>query len=419
MEHIPVIVDMHAEDAAMLWVQRDRAVEAPHFNRKFMARLDERLEANLDGLRVAGRAGWDAARAAYDAFPEPGEVFTLATLAFGANSQRGMSEVFEIIDQDDDGAKIRAAISGLGWLEPALLRGLIQPLLEDPRASVRALGVGACAAHRVDPGPQLERFLMDVPVVRNTGLKLAGLLGRADVGALMRSEDVNIGRYRAAWTMVRLGDRGDALSTLWRMAARPGPSQLSAFELAVIATDPEDINARLHETGSMSEELAVRAAGRIGRGDTVNWLIDRMHDPKLSRLAGESFSMITGADLAFLDLETDAPDDEGPNDDPADPVVDISLDEELPTPNPVAVAEWWNDRAHLFTGSCRYILGQEISTETYRTAFNTGFQRQRKTAALALGCYAPDLPLQSWKMRQKRLSDDRHAIGYWEAISLD
>ena len=50
------------------------------------------------------------------------------------------------------------------------------------------------------------------------------------------------------------------------------------------------------------------------------WLIARMDDQKLARLAGEAFSVITGLDLARLDLELKPPEgiDGGPNDDNRD-----------------------------------------------------------------------------------------------------
>ena len=82
--HLPLILEQHAEDAAILWLQRDRAVDAPHFKRLLLGRLEERLEAHLDGLRVAGPAGWETARAALEAYREPGEVFAAAVLARGA-----------------------------------------------------------------------------------------------------------------------------------------------------------------------------------------------------------------------------------------------------------------------------------------------------------------------------------------------
>jgi hypothetical protein len=54
LEHI---VEQHAEEAAFLWLLRDKAVNAPHYARRHLVRLDERVEAHVDGLCVAGDAG--------------------------------------------------------------------------------------------------------------------------------------------------------------------------------------------------------------------------------------------------------------------------------------------------------------------------------------------------------------------------
>src|SRR5690242_19754798 len=56
---IPVVLDRHAEEAAFLWLLRDRAVDEPHFKLFQLTELDARVEAHVDGLRVAGDVGWD------------------------------------------------------------------------------------------------------------------------------------------------------------------------------------------------------------------------------------------------------------------------------------------------------------------------------------------------------------------------
>ena len=58
MSVIPAVIEQHAEEAAFLWLLRDAAVHAPHYSLKDMADIDERVEAHIDGLRVAGEAGW-------------------------------------------------------------------------------------------------------------------------------------------------------------------------------------------------------------------------------------------------------------------------------------------------------------------------------------------------------------------------
>src|SRR5690242_4412825 len=45
------VVGRHADEASFLWLLRDGAVRAPHYTLRDLARLDERVEAHLDGLR--------------------------------------------------------------------------------------------------------------------------------------------------------------------------------------------------------------------------------------------------------------------------------------------------------------------------------------------------------------------------------
>src|SRR5215472_17060767 len=89
------VVGQHAEDAAFLWFSRDRAVRAPHYRLKDLARLDERVEANIDGLRVAGATGWELAAKALQQ-EGPGEVFAAAVLAFESNNAERIKAVLEV-----------------------------------------------------------------------------------------------------------------------------------------------------------------------------------------------------------------------------------------------------------------------------------------------------------------------------------
>ena len=72
------IVEQHAEEAAFLWLLRDKAVDAPHYKRHHLARLDERVEAHVDGLRVAGEAGREIAWSQLQQWGEMGEMFAAA-----------------------------------------------------------------------------------------------------------------------------------------------------------------------------------------------------------------------------------------------------------------------------------------------------------------------------------------------------
>ena len=106
------IIEQHADEAAFLWTARDHIVYAPHVTSADLARHDERLEAHLDGLRVAGDAGWAACRAALDA-GEPGALFVAAVIAFDGGQVPRLRDV------------LTAAARRLGWslaMKKALIR---------------------------------------------------------------------------------------------------------------------------------------------------------------------------------------------------------------------------------------------------------------------------------------------------------
>jgi hypothetical protein len=85
---LPEIVRQHAEMAAFLWTVYDRALLYPDENLEMdataLADLVGRLEAHLDGLRIAGADGVMVAEERFKEFPGPGELFVVRILQPGA-----------------------------------------------------------------------------------------------------------------------------------------------------------------------------------------------------------------------------------------------------------------------------------------------------------------------------------------------
>ena len=141
--------------------------------------------------------------------------------------------------------------------------------------------------------------------------------------------------------------------------------------------------------------IAIIAGGAFADPEVIPFLIDQMKGPKLARVAGESFSMITGADLVKDKLEGPKPQgfEAGPTDDPEDENVEMEQDTILPWPDPALVQKWWDARKGNFAKGTRYLLGQPITPESLRLALKNGYQRQRPAAALELAILKPGRPL--------------------------
>ena len=117
------------------------------------------------------------------------------------------------------------------------------------------------------------------------------------------------------------------------------------------------------------------------------------------RLAGEAFSRITGADLAWLDLEHKPPEGAsdsrfgGPNEDPDDDNVALDEDESLPWPDPERVQGWWQANQERFPAGQRFFMGAAPSPAHALKVLREAGQRQRIAAAQWLSLLAPGTKL--------------------------
>jgi uncharacterized protein (TIGR02270 family) len=398
MPAILSILCQHAEQTSFLWGLRAGAVAAPHYSLADLAKLDLRVEAHIDGLRIAGDDGWQLC-AKELAWEEAGEVFAAAVLALESDDKSKIDLVLNAATKAPELA--RGFISALGWLECQRAEPYITALCASDSSAQRRIGIAAASIHRKDPGRPLTDAFSDPDLfLRARALRAVGELGRIDLihnlERQFHSED-GACRFWSAWSNVLLYGHSNAVQVLEAIAGSTGPFQERAVNLLFRRLSL----GRSHEwhqhlaSKPDSVRMAVIAAGVIGDPALIPWLVERMNDPKLSRVAGEAFTMVTGVDLAYEDLDGDKPEDfeAGPNDDPNDENVEMDPDDNLPWPDPALIAGWWDKHKDGFETGSRYLLGRPISAEWMLHVLRAGRQRQRAAAALELAILRPGVPL--------------------------
>lgn len=407
---VPVVVQQHVEDAAVLHNTRSLLSDAPHVKLHHLRRFDDRLAAHLDGLAVAGEDGWPMCEAALDP-PEPGAMFTAAVRALEDKRTDRLDRLIALAATAPEGQSgLRAAF---GWVEPQELQGVVGPLLASTDPQRRLIGIAASAMHRVDPGLVNARRLEDAdPAVRARAFRTAAELGKRElvstVAASINDDDPACQLW-AAWAAVVLGDRESALDLLQTGAGSAGPMQQRCLQLALLAMPLGGAHAALRQLAQQPDTVraVIMGSGLAGDPTYIPWLISHMADDKLARLAGESFSMITGVDLAWLDLERKPPEalESGPTDNPEDADVGMDLDDGLPWPEQAKVQAWWTGNGARFTAGIRHFMGATLSQSHCLDVLRDGYQRQRIAAAYHRCLLDPGTPLFEWRApvwRQQR-----------------
>jgi uncharacterized protein (TIGR02270 family) len=397
-EVIEDLVNLYAEEAAFLWSRRNRVVRAPDYTLSDLSELDERLAAHLEGLHVSGVSGWHHCEKALEN-QGPGETFAAAVLALETTDSNRLERVLKAVEAAPEACP--GAASALGWVDASLLRATVAGLLQSPSPIRRHIALSACALHRVDPGFASRRRLEDAdPVPRARALRAVGELGqRGQLAACVaaRGDKDRECRFWATWSSVLLGDHALAPEMSSHIPADALACQTRAFRLTLQAIGPVDAHRVLRSLSADAARLRwlIQGSGIAGDPEYVPWLVKHMADEKSARLAGEAFSLITGADFGQLGLEGRKPEEvqPGPNDDPDDPNVEMDPDDGLPWPDPEKIKDWWSKNSNRFTPGQRYFMGAPVTRAHCIDVLKNGYQRQRILAAHYLCLLDPGTPL--------------------------
>jgi uncharacterized protein (TIGR02270 family) len=393
---IPDIIDQHYENSASLWLMRDNAVEGPLFKLSDLVRLDERIEANVDGLRIAKTCGWSASP---DDLKdgEGGSFFVAGVLAAEGGDPGRFNEIIELAYASSEASKPynpaydpwRGLVSALAWVDRTHAQAAIERLLDTPRPRTRWLGVAACGVRRAAPQHGLEAALTDrEPLVRARAARTIGELGRTDLRAVLNSllgDPDESCRFWAAWSAALLGTT-EGLRALAEIAAVSGAWCEPALDLLLRRLPIEDAKEFLRPIGRdrQRRRTVLRATAMIGDPLYLPWLIDQINELTVARRAGEAFATITGVDVDDFSRDPPFDFDAEPNDDPDDEAVVQGEDEGLAWLDSEKCRRWWEANGARFRTGTAYFKGEPKPSVNWIGVLAESRQEWRRAAALEL-----------------------------------
>lgn len=388
------IVEQHFDDASFLWSQRDAAVMSSLYTLEDMEELDGRVEAHLDGLRVAGEFGWELCENGLDD-DDPGTLFTAAIMAF----ESGNKDRFDLVIEKSALSRslFRAAVSALGWLNPNSFRPVIRDLVGAERGHDQCLGIAACGVRRIDPRVYLKKAIESPnQFLRLNAFKAAGVLKRMDLLPELKESfghESPAFRFEACRAALLMGEMS-AMEAFSPFATTENQFTVPALDIALRLTDPQTALKWLKAHSSHPEQrrLALMCTGIAGDPRYIPMLIRQMTGPALARSAGAAFSMITGVVLGEAGLEGEQPEEhvEIPDDDPDNEEVGLDPDEDLPWPDAEKVEQWWSNNQDIFPAGKRYLAGHPVTERNCMKVLTEGNQLQRHAAALEITLHKPE-----------------------------
>jgi uncharacterized protein (TIGR02270 family) len=399
--HVDGVLEQHYDEAAFLAETRPATVFQAHILLDELARFDARYDSNVAGLIVSGRGAWEFCEKQWDESDIGGMVVVVRVALSNGEFDFIVEKLSGSMAQ---GSGKQALAAALDWQDAQHLAEFEAKLTNRHEIGLDTVFFTARSRLRIATPAEVEQNLSsESPDRQVSALRAIGEMGHRSLLAHchnnLRSDDENL-RFWAAWSAVLVGDK-TAAETLKPFVEAESPQAYRAIYLAPRALEAESCRAWLRELAQseMTRRLALIGCGIAGDPMYIPTLIHQMKIPEYARVAGEAFSMITGVDLAYEDLDAEWPDgfEAGPSEDPADDNVELDADEDLPWPNAELIQEWWEENGRNLSQGARYLCGEPISEASCRRVLVEGFQRQRISAALELAIMNADEPLFEWR----------------------
>jgi uncharacterized protein (TIGR02270 family) len=107
------VIEQHVEEAAFCWLRREDALWQPSISFNQFNRFDQRLDAHMEGLRLAGDAAWPYALQRMNRWKTVDEVFAGSYLAIQLGDEEKLNAVTKIAQQNPN--TVAGIAAALDW----------------------------------------------------------------------------------------------------------------------------------------------------------------------------------------------------------------------------------------------------------------------------------------------------------------
>ena len=364
LSYIPEILEQHYEDLQSLWSLRTAALHSPRFTLRELAKLDERIEAHVQGMLIVGESLPDLVEPGL-AESDPATAFAAAFALLRLDRAATTRLVLDRFT-NAEGPALDGLRDALCHAAPASTLREIEFLAGGDNAPVAASALEVLVYRSATPPTPDRAFAFlnaESPTARRIAWRVASALATPAepkaFSAAMRDDDPLV-RREAIWAAVSARVLGIMLLAR-RFAESPDPAHLDLYCVLAVLGRPED--RALIETLAASAALGtpddrLSLIGAYGWPGHVEMLIDRMSpsDPETAVAASRAFTRITGVDVSSLAMATLPP--EEPT---GDADLDAAFAREEPLPDPARARTAWAQLRPRIGNAVRLCRGSDVS----------------------------------------------------------
>lgn len=393
------ITEEHAEEAAILWQQRNVVIHLANHDATSLTKLESRIDRHLNGIRLEPELSRFFVTEALQNFGGSGETFVAAVCAIESGEKTRVFQVLEHCESNSEEV-CSGFVSALAWLPSQYSYPWIEHLIKSHKKTEKYIALASCGALRINPGEALRKILhscdsSDQNLLFARALRVAAEVRRHDLAEWVKSVSSRIECSQpvygwANWSAVMLGAQ-PCPERIKQLTEMKGEDRNLFLETSLRFCSPH-IGRDLIEDMVRNNNIrdVINACSALGDPASIDWLIAQARQPTFARLAADAISTITG----LMIPETSEPTGWSSQIEESEENDFLQECEEsdypLPWPSVNDLDKIWCANRAKFDNGRRYLWGLPIEQQGLHHIFGRGKQHRRRAAALELARIHPD-----------------------------